>query len=61
MKSWMNSPGHRSNILNRVYIDMGCGCYTGDRRYGIKWTQKFGTPQRFLKNNTIIGNPWSYP
>ncbi|MDF1814179.1 MAG: CAP domain-containing protein [Verrucomicrobiales bacterium] len=34
--SWMNSEGHRGNILNPVYTEMGIG------RVGNLWTQMFG-------------------
>ena len=38
--SWMNSPGHRANILNKVYKEIGVGIATD--RYGrIVWTQMF--------------------
>lgn len=38
--SWMNSPGHRANILNRVYKEIGVGIATD--RYGrLVWTQIF--------------------
>ena len=39
INSWMNSPGHRANILNPNLIHLGVG-YAAD-----KWTQKFGTPR----------------
>ena len=36
MEGWMQSSGHRSNILNPVFTDFGCGvCNTGE------WTQFF--------------------
>jgi uncharacterized protein YkwD len=35
MRSWMNSPGHRSNLLNPRYTHLGWG------RAGNYWTQKF--------------------
>ena len=36
MEGWMQSIGHRSNILNPVFTDFGCGvCNTGE------WTQFF--------------------
>lgn len=34
--SWMNSPGHKANILNPAYAEMGIG------RAGNLWTQMFG-------------------
>lgn len=41
MESWMNSPGHRGNILNAPYDYhyVGIGCYITDRR--IYWSQNF--------------------
>lgn len=38
VKGWMNSPGHRANILNPNYGKMGIGFYTADVSY---WTQMF--------------------
>jgi uncharacterized protein YkwD len=40
---WMNSPGHRANILNSNFCDIGVGyAYDGDSTYGHYWTQNFG-------------------
>lgn len=41
MDSWMNSAGHRANILNCAYTDLGVGYATGGQ-YGTYWTQNFG-------------------
>lgn len=41
MSSWMNSEGHRSNILNCGSTTMGVGIGHGGS-YGIYWTQVFG-------------------
>ena len=43
VESWMNSPGHRGNILNDNFREIGIGVATsaGGGRY---WTQVFGTP-----------------
>jgi uncharacterized protein YkwD len=41
MKSWMNSPGHRANILNCSYRHLGVG-YAKGGSYGHYWTQDFG-------------------
>ena len=41
MESWMNSPGHRANILNCGYRDLGVGHVLGGE-YGHYWTQNFG-------------------
>ncbi|MDP4118054.1 MAG: CAP domain-containing protein [Bacillota bacterium] len=40
MDSWMNSEGHRANILNADVTEMGIGIYEGGS-YGIYWTQMF--------------------
>lgn len=40
MDSWMNSPGHRANILNNAYGKIGIGFAMGGG-YGIYWTQCF--------------------
>ncbi|MFG3685817.1 CAP domain-containing protein [Micromonospora sp. NPDC047740] len=42
MDAWMNSPGHRANILNCSYTDIGVGVA---RSNGPYWTQDFGTPR----------------
>ena len=42
VKGWMNSPGHRANILNSRVTHMGLGFAEGDNvRYGNRWTQVF--------------------
>lgn len=41
MNQWMNSPGHRSNILSSGFSTIGIGCFT---QGGITfWVQAFGT------------------
>jgi uncharacterized protein YkwD len=42
MTAWMNSAGHRANILNCGYAEIGIGYATGGS-YGHYWTQDFGT------------------
>ena len=41
VNAWMNSPGHRANILNGSFNHMGVGCYNANTIYGIYWTQMF--------------------
>ncbi|CAL9344872.1 hypothetical protein SUDANB106_00352 [Streptomyces sp. enrichment culture] len=41
MDAWMNSPGHRANILNCAFEELGVGVHFGDG--GPWWTQNFGT------------------
>ncbi|WP_322759156.1 CAP domain-containing protein [Frankia sp. Cr2] len=43
MTGWMNSTGHRENILNCSLKQIGVGYGTGGN-YGVYWTQDFGTP-----------------
>lgn len=40
MKSWMNSPGHRANILSSNYTHIGVG-YVEGGSYRTYWTQQF--------------------
>ena len=39
MTSWMNSPGHRGNILNKNFVNVGFGRSTDNY-----WTVDFGKP-----------------
>jgi len=44
MDAWMHSPGHRANILNCGYVNIGVGvAFAGRTGY---WPQDFGTPLR---------------
>lgn len=46
MGSWMNSAGHKANILNCNLTELGVGVWTQKGSpYGIYWTQDFGTPR----------------
>lgn len=40
MKGWMDSPGHRANILNPNYAEIGIGIAEGGE-YGVYYTQMF--------------------
>lgn len=47
VQGWMNSPGHRENILNPNYTEIGVGYYylendTGEVNYSRYWAQNFG-------------------
>lgn len=39
MKAWMNSSGHRANILNAKYTSIGVGCY--EQNGTLYWAQLF--------------------
>ena len=42
MSGWMNSPGHRANILNGSFGQVGIGYYTDPNSgYGTYWVQIF--------------------
>ena len=43
MDSWMNSSGHKANILNKNYTQLGVGFYRGGS-YGTEWVQLFIKP-----------------
>jgi uncharacterized protein YkwD len=40
---WMNSPGHRQNIMNEAFVEIGIGVRSGGS-YGLYWVQEFGEP-----------------
>lgn len=45
-RGWMNSDGHRKNILEETYTEVGFGLFdaTGSSDYGKYWVQNFGKP-----------------
>ena len=51
VNAWMNSPGHRGNILNGNFREIGIGYHfldndPGSVKYESYWTQSFGMPFR---------------
>ena len=40
MKSWMNSPGHKSNILSKNFTELGVGV-AKSKSGSVYWTQQF--------------------
>ena len=44
VRGWMESPGHRANILDGELTQIGVGRAAGGS-YGVYWTQVFGTPR----------------
>ncbi len=42
MEAWMNSSGHRRNILNAQFRYVGVGVHEGGRYGSYSWTQVFG-------------------
>ncbi len=43
MTQWMNSPGHKANILNPKFRELGVGYGPSNDQYRYYWTQVFGT------------------
>jgi uncharacterized YkwD family protein len=43
--AWMNSPGHRGNILSTAYTEIGVGC-AKSKNGSYYWTQMFIRPGR---------------
>lgn len=41
MNAWLNSPGHRANILNGAFHKMGLGYYDAGDAYGRYWVTIF--------------------
>lgn len=43
MAHWMRSPGHRANILDPAFKDLGIAVRQGGE-FGVYWVQEFGRP-----------------
>ncbi|MCW3489452.1 CAP domain-containing protein [Dethiobacter alkaliphilus] len=41
VRAWMNSPGHRANILNPNFTHIGVGYHNGPNNFRHYWTQLF--------------------
>lgn len=55
IKTWMNSPTHKANIINPKYKEIGLGVVNGTLN-GVKTTlvvQHFGSP----RNGVVLGTP----
>jgi uncharacterized protein YkwD len=44
LMAWLNSSGHRANILSTAFTDIGVG-YVPNGYYGHYWTTDFGAPR----------------
>lgn len=43
MAAWMDSDGHRGNILNPSFTEFGVGYFSGAGKFNAYWVQDFGT------------------
>jgi uncharacterized protein YkwD len=43
LAAWMDSDGHRGNILNPNFTEFGVGYFTGAGKFNAYWVQDFGT------------------
>lgn len=66
VEGWKNSPGHRANMLNSNYTELGVGYFylandTGSINYNTYWTQLFGSgdlnPSSNLPSSTASASP----
>ncbi len=64
VNSWMNSEGHRNNILSSTFCDIGVGyAFETSARYGHYWVQNFGRKRGVSVCPPPVANPVSsaYP
>jgi uncharacterized protein YkwD len=65
MNSWMNSSGHRANILSPIFCDIGVGHVGNARASGAQWdtywTQNFGRRQGVTVCNAPPPDPAQDP
>lgn len=60
VRGWMDSPGHRANILNPAFSEMGVGYMRrvpdpGSVTYGTYWTQLFASPLTSSSDAGVTG------
>lgn len=66
VQGWIDSPGHRANMLNANYTELGVGYYflendTGRVNYGRYWTQVFGSGDLNPESNLSGSEPEPAP
>lgn len=54
VEAWMNSPGHRANILNPNFREIGVGYASGGSPWDNYWVQNFGA--QFDRYPVVINN-----
>ncbi len=57
MAAWMNSPGHRANILDPDFDHIGVGFATSNTYYRFFWTQEFGSTSSALQSPVEFCGP----
>ena len=57
MAAWMNSPGHRANILDPDFDHIGVGYATSGTYYRFFWTQEFGSTSSVLQSTLAFCGP----
>jgi len=50
---WMQSPGHRANILDPRFVELGIGIRSGGH-YGMYWVLEFGLPLSAVEPETVV-------
>ena len=54
MTAWMNSSGHRANILKADFTEIGIGhAYDNQSGFGHYWVQDFGKPSAYNPQNPV--------
>lgn len=64
MQSWMNSQGHRENILSDDFMHVGVGrTYLNSSEYRYYWTQLFctGTSERYTECTVMLPQSMQFP
>ena len=57
VSGWMQSPGHRANILSPKYTEIGIGLVSGGGNFGTYWTQEFGARPGAMLNFAPLPAP----
>jgi uncharacterized protein YkwD len=66
VQGWINSPGHRANLLNANYKELGVGYFllendTGSVNYKRYWTQLFGSGDLNPNSSIVSSSPSPAP
>jgi hypothetical protein len=66
VQGWINSPGHRANLLNSSYKELGVGYFylendTGSVNYKRYWTQLFGSGDLNPNSSIVSSSPSPAP